>query len=200
MEELFRINGKTIYNINTTILYTSDFNFNADAIIYLNNGCLLFEKNGRYNINDISDELLDIFECLLLKNKQNLTKTDEIKINILGNLLSPKKVFVFLNIFTYLDNKFKNKLISFLARANKIVINYTTDIEEVLLFPYLIISQKKQIIIEGNTEEVLKEERIIKKLGFNLPFIVELSSGLKYYGLVGKVYFNNESLVEDLWK
>lgn len=200
MEELFQINDKTIYNTNTTILYTSDFNYNADAVMYLNNGCLLFEKNSRYNVNDISNELLDIFECLPLKSKKNLTKIDEIKINILGNLLSPKKVFVFLNVLTYLDSKFKNKLINFLAKANKIIINYTADTEEALLFPYLIITQKNQVIIEGNTKEVLKEERIIKKLGFNLPFIVELSSGLKYYGLVDKVYFNNESLVNDLWK
>ena len=56
------------------------------------------------------------------------------------------------------------------------------------------------MIIEGNTQAVLEEERIIKKLGFNLPFIVELSSGLKYYNIVDKIYYDLESLVNYLWK
>ena len=54
--------------------------------------------------------------------------------------------------------------------------------------------------MEGKKELVLLEEKILKKLGFNLPFVVELSNGLKYYGLVNKVYFNMEELVDVLWK
>ena len=54
--------------------------------------------------------------------------------------------------------------------------------------------------MEGLKEQVLQEEKILKKLGFHLPFIVELSNGLKYYGLVDKIYFKNEELVNALWK
>ena len=54
--------------------------------------------------------------------------------------------------------------------------------------------------MEGNTKDILKEEKIIKKLGFNMPFIIELSNGLKYYNIVDKLYYDNESLVNDLWK
>lgn len=200
MNILFQNKNRAVYDIITTVLYTSEFNYNNDAVEYLNNDCLLFEKNGRYNIDDISIDLLDFFLCTNLKNKSSLTKADEIKINVLGNLMSSKKVFVFLNILTYLDDEFKRKLFLFLKRANKTIINYTTDIEEVLYFDYLVIIHNNEVVIEGATKEVLKEEKIIKKLGFKLPFIVELSSGLKYYGLVNKLYYDNESLVDDLWK
>ena len=54
--------------------------------------------------------------------------------------------------------------------------------------------------MEGKKEAVLQEEKILKKLGFSLPFIVELSKGLKYYQVVDKIYFNNVELVNDLWK
>ena len=54
--------------------------------------------------------------------------------------------------------------------------------------------------MEGTKEQVLNEEKILKKLGFNLPFIIELSKGLKLYGLIDKIYFNNEELVSALWK
>ena len=54
--------------------------------------------------------------------------------------------------------------------------------------------------MEGKSKLVLQEEKILKKLGFNLPFIVELSNSLKYYQLVDKTYFDSLELVEDLWK
>ena len=54
--------------------------------------------------------------------------------------------------------------------------------------------------MEGNYKEILKEEKILKKLGFNLPFILELSLGLKYYNLTNDLYYDNESLVNYLWK
>jgi len=200
MNILFQGKTRTVYDINTTVLYTSEYNYNNDAVEYLNHDCLLITKTGSYNLADISNDLLDFFDCLYLKNKPNLTKIEELKISILGNLTSSKKVFVFLNILTYLDSKFKDKLILFLKRAGKTIINYTTDIEEALNFEYLVVIHNNEVIIEGNTKLVLKEEKILKKLGFNLPFIVELSSGLKYYGLVDKIYYDNESLVDDLWK
>lgn len=105
-----------------------------------------------------------------------------------------------MNMFTYVSKEFQNKIIEFLRRQNKRIINYTSETEETLLLPYLIIIYNNEIVIEGETNIVLKEETLIKKLGFNLPFIVELSNGLKYYNVVSKLFFDNESLVEELWK
>lgn len=104
-----------------------------------------------------------------------------------------------MNMFTYVSKEFQNKIIEFLRRQNKRIINYTSETEETLLLPFLIIIYNNEIVI-GETKIVLKEETLIKKLGFNLPFIVELSSGLKYYNVVSKLFFDNESLVEELWK
>ena len=39
----------------------------------------------------------------------------------------------------------------------------------------------------------------IKKIGLDLPFIVDLSIKLKYYGLVNKIYFNMEELIGAIW-
>jgi len=200
MKELFQINDKTIYNINTTILYTSEFNYTKDAVEFINNNCVVIDKNTHFNINDIRFDILNLFDCRYLLNKKVLTKLDELKIIILGSLATTKSVFVFLNIFSYLDADFKDKLLSYLNSTKKTVINYTSDIEETLLFPYMIVVHNNEVIIEGKTELVLKEEKILKKLGFNLPFIVELSSGLKYYGITNKLYFDSESLVDDIWK
>ena len=59
---------------------------------------------------------------------------------------------------------------------------------------------KDQIIVEGKTLDVLKEEKLLKRLGLSLPFMVELSLLLQDYGLIDHIYLNKESLVNYLWK
>ena len=200
MEILLKINNKDIPKVNTTILHTSKSNYNVDMLEFINNNCEVIVKTSRTDINDIPLKILDSYNCLELTDKKELTNTDEVKINILKSLCSDKEVIVFYDILNYIDNKMKGKLMKELIKQDKIIINYTTEIEETLYLDYLIIVHENKVIMEGQTKEVLNEEKIIKKLGFNMPLITELSSGLKYYGVVNKKYYDIESLVEDLWK
>ena len=200
MNKLFEINDTTIYDIDTTILTTSSFNYTTDAIYYINNNCVVITKNRTTTNFDIPEDLYALFSLEELKNKKDLTEFDELKLKILSCLNSNNKIFVFMNVLTYLDSDFKEKVIRYLKLGNKRIINYTTDIEETLLLDYIVVIHENKIIMEGKKELVLKEEKILKKLGFHLPFVVELSNGLKYYGLVTKTYFNNKELVNDLWK
>ena len=200
MNKLFEINDTTIYDIDTTILTTSSFNYTNDAIYYINNNCVVITKNRTTTNFDIPEDLYALFSLEELKNKKDLTEFDELKLKILSCLNSNNKIFVFMNVLTYLDSDFKEKVIRYLKLGSKRIINYTTDIEETLLLDYIVVIHENKIIMEGKKELVLQEEKILKKLGFHLPFVVELSNGLKYYGLVTKTYFNNKELVNDLWK
>ena len=200
MNELFNVNNKVIYDINTTILYTSSFNYTDDAIYYLNNNCIVITKDRGMDTFEIPNDIFELFHEEKLIHKKDLTKIDELKLKILASLNTNKTVFVFFDVLTYLDKDFKERLIRYLILNKKRIINYTTDIEETLLLDYLVVLHENKIIMEGKNELVLQEEKILKKLGFNLPFIVELSNGLKYYGVIDKVYFNNEELVNVLWK
>lgn len=200
MNKLFEVNNKVIYDIDTTILTTSSFNYTNDAIYYINNNCIVITKNRTTTNFDIPEDLYALFSLEELKNKKDLTEFDELKLKILSCLNSNNKIFVFMNVLTYLDSDFKEKVIRYLKLGSKRIINYTTDIEETLLLDYIVVIHENKIIMEGKKELVLQEEKILKKLGFHLPFVVELSNGLKYYGLVTKTYFNNKELVNDLWK
>lgn len=200
MESLFKINGKEISKTDTTILHTSKYNYNVDMIELINKTCEVITKTNKESITDIPLKILDKYNCIELIDKKELTYIDEIKINILKSLSSNKDIIVFYDILNYIDNKTKNEIIKELKENNKQIINYTTEIEESLLLDYLIVVHNNEVIMEGNTKEVLKEEKIIKKLGFKLPLIIELSNGLKYYDVISKTYYSIESLVEDLWK
>ena len=101
MNKLFQVNNKTIYDIDTTILYTSSFNYTNDAIFYLNNNCVVITKDGGNTSYNVSDNLFAAFREETLKNKTLLTKLDELKLNILSNLNLNKQIFVFFNVLTY---------------------------------------------------------------------------------------------------
>ncbi len=200
MQEILKINGKTFYDTDTTVLFTSEFNTISDAIEFLHNSCTVINQSSNVDKSDIIDNLYQDFACEYLKNKTILTKADKTKLSILANLESEEKIFVFMNVLTYLDKSFKRKVIDYLKEHQKLIINYTSEIEETLCLDYLIVIHDNKIVMEGKKEQILSEEKILKKLGFKLPFILELSNGLKYYGLIDKSYYDNESLVNALWK
>lgn len=185
---------------STNILMTSSVNNKDELINWINSNAEVITIEEVTEINDIPIVILEDFECSYLKENDNLTNIDNIKLNILKSIVSKKDTIVFNNVLTYVGVNFKNKVISKLKKQKKKIINYTTEIEETLLLDYTIVKHKDKIIMEGNTKDILLEEKILKRLGFNLPFIVELSNGLKLYGLIDKTYYDIESLVNDLWK
>ena len=115
------------------------------------------------------------------------------------DLLKFKKV-IFFNILNNLNKNEIEELFRYLKSNNVNFINVTNNIEEVLCTENLIVYVNDKIIAEGNTLELLKEEKLFKRLGFNLPFIINLSTLLKDYNLVNNIYLDKESLVNDLWK
>ena len=76
----------------------------------------------------------------------------------------------------------------------------SSNIEDSLYFPYMVVLDKGIVAIEGKTMQVLAEEKLLKRLGIGLPFIIDLSIQLKLYGLVDKVYSDKRKLGKYLWK
>ncbi len=114
------------------------------------------------------------------------------------DILNKKKV-IFFNTLKNLEGIEIKKIYDLLKQNNIKYINVTNNIEEVLYTDYLIVYNDDQIIIEGKTLEVLKNDKLLKRVGLSLPFMVDLSLLLKDYGLVNDIYINKESLVDKLW-
>ena len=81
-----------------------------------------------------------------------------------------------------------------------IIINVTNDIEETLNSDRIIILHDNALVCDGKTLSVLNEEKILKRLGVGIPFIVELNKYFMDYGMINKYYLSNERLVNALWK
>lgn len=135
--------------------------------------------------------------------KKNPTKVEEKNQKLLllcqAFLKEPQLLFID-NILTYFDKKTLEKIYSY-TKKNKITfVNVSTDIEESLHYPYMIVLDKGSIAIEGKTLQVLEQEKILKRLGIGLPFYVDLSIQLRLYGLIHQIYLTKETLEGALWK
>lgn len=114
-------------------------------------------------------------------------------------LITKKKIIFFNNLANLEEDELK-KLFAFLQNNDILFINVTNNLEECLYTDYLIICDKDKVLIEGSTIEVLKNEILLKRLGLQIPFMVELSLLLKDYNLINDIYLDKESLVDELWK
>ena len=98
-----------------------------------------------------------------------------------------------------LDNEDFILFLNFLKVKNIKIFYVTKNVEQTIYFDYLYVLKNNQIAIEGTTESVLKEEKLMKLLGYSIPFYVNLSKQLGYYGLSHKICYNKEDLEESLW-
>ena len=92
------------------------------------------------------------------------------------------------------------KIITYCKQENITLINITSEMEYVLETENLVVLYNKNIAMVGDTIECLKEEKLLRRLGFNLPFLVDLSIQLGYYGLIDKVIVNDGKMIEAIWK
>ena len=104
------------------------------------------------------------------------------------------------DILLYLNERTKILLLNYLNYKNIRLINVTSNIEDTLYTDYTLVLYNGINAIDGKTFDVLKEEKILKRLGLNLPFYLDLSIQLKLYGLINRTYLNKEDLVKRLWK
>ena len=141
---------------------------------------------------------------LIEYEKEIVSKLDineNIKLEILLQLINKSNIIVIYNILSLLDyNDFKLIMKVLLSIKNKIVINFTNNISESFFGDEILIINDDKLICYGKTLAVLNEEKILKKLGLGLPFIIELNRYLMDYELINKYYLTNEKLVGALWK
>ena len=97
------------------------------------------------------------------------------------------------------ENK-KRIVIDYLKKNDITFINITSDTEEILLADYLIVLTNSGVAIEGKTNTVLNEDKLLRRLGFSLPFLFDISLKLKSYDISNKIYSNIDGLVNELWK
>lgn len=132
----------------------------------------------------------------------NYPVLNNMNFEILKNNLEmfPSKRVVFNETLTTLLNHEKKEILELLMKQNIHYINITTCAQDAVLGDYVIVyDNDNDRVLEGNKEMVLKNEKLLKKLGFGIPFACDLSIQLIYYDVLDKVYFDVDNLLEAIW-
>lgn len=137
---------------------------------------------------------------ILNKSLDNLSMNDRVLVLILSYAISTPTYLAIDDLLVYLDKRTKLLLLNYLNSKNIYLINVTSDMEDALYTDYILCLYNGISAIDGRTLDVLKNEKLLKRLGFALPFYVDLSLQLKSYGLVNRIYLNKEMLVQNIWK
>ena len=80
------------------------------------------------------------------------------------------------------------------------IINVTHDMEDTIYGDKIIVLDNGKVIFNDDKAVVYNEEKKLKSLGLELPFMVDLSRKLKYYGLVDGDILSMNEMVNHLWK
>lgn len=137
---------------------------------------------------------------LLNKNIDSLSLNDKTLVKILSYALIEPSYIALDDLLDDLNLRTKILLLNYLNSKNILLINVTTNMEDVLYTDYVLCIYKGISAIDGKTLDVLENEKLLKRLGLSLPFMVDLSIQLKLYGLINKIYLNKEAMVKNLWK
>ena len=198
-------------NINTSIIFNNESIKNKIINLMQKESFNIIDPK-TFDINLTIKEYLQIrkfnmklipyygLEKYLLKNYSTLTFEEKIFLKIITSLNIDNKLIIFDDVLTFLNDKQKYLVLTYLKENDITFINFTSDIEETLYSKYLIVLNEDGVLIEGSTRSVLKQEKILKHNGFALPFIVDLSHQLMDYGILDKEYYSINKMVIALWK
>lgn len=199
--------------------YIKDFSRKLGIVFGSNLDSFLFEdvykemafslENLNIEIKEIEKRILEISKLLgisklLDKKTKDLTNSEKQEVLLAISLLHKPKILLLDNAFSMMDNKTRIKIKDALKKYHEkykiTVILTTTSLEDTLDVDYLYILHNGNIVMEGELFAVLREDRLLNRLGLSLPFMVDLSLKLEFYELLDKIEIDMNRLVDNLWK
>lgn len=113
------------------------------------------------------------------------------------------KIIILDEALQMFDEELKTRIISILKKINEkkvTIINITHDCEDILVGTHVIIINNYKLVLNAPVKKAFENLKVFKDNKINLPFVIDLSSKLKYYDAVDKNYYDYKRLVDDLWK
>lgn len=156
----------------------------------------------RKKIKEVSKVLK--LDKLLKQNPYDLSGGEKQKVALGCALMLEPRILILDEALMMIDVNERETILRLLSDYNKrkrvTIVSFTHNLDEALYSDRLIILNEGKTVVDGKFPYVFNEERVMRKIGLEVPFAVELSQKLKVYGLIGELELNLERLVSKIWK
>ncbi len=102
-----------------------------------------------------------------------------------------------------IDFEQKNQILKMLNQLRRekglTILAITHNLDEAIDADQIIVLDHGKIVLNGTKMEVLREEKILNRLGVDIPFMVSLSIKLNHYNLLRGIELDMDKLVTKLW-
>ena len=140
---------------------------------------------------------------LLDKKTDDLKQEEKQLVLIALALIHKPQILILDNPFSMMKTSTKKRVLSKLKelqqKENMTIILSTNNLEDIVDTDYTYVLDNGEIVIEGKTLSVLQEDILLKKLGIELPFSINLSLMLKFYEIYDKVETDYNEVINKLW-
>lgn len=147
-------------------------------------------------------KLLDI-ESIMEREPHSLSGGQKELVALASAISIHPKILILDEALDMIDNNRRQDILdvlSYLNATGMTIINITHNSEELLLGTDIIVLKDGNVLDQGKTKDILRKEKLFKNNGLELPFVVDLSYKLKYYGIVDDIVLKMDELVNLIWK
>ena len=173
-----------------------------DELVFTLENLNISPDNMKKKLDDVVSYLK--IEHLLKKNVNQLSGGEKQLVALASVLITEPKILILDQAFTMLDGESHKNLLTIIRKIHQdkkmTIINVTHDMNDTIYSDNIIVLNKGKILFNDSKENVYEEDKKLKNIGLNLPFIVDLSKKLGYYELLDGIVWNMNMMVKKLWK
>ena len=149
---------------------------------------------------NVSIESFNVLNKIVNKSIEDLNISERYFLKIILKMPIRNGLLVIDDLLTYLDKEKRNVIFDYARKNNILIIAYSETIEDDYFFDgYMIVFMNDKVAISGLTKAVLNEDKLLKRLGYRLPFSIDLSNQLKLYGMLANTCYSIGELEGELW-
>ena len=204
METIFQSEDIILKKENTLVL-GAEIKTKNKILNELSNSCSIVDNSFLFSTKSVGETIenynIDLKPLASFSHKliSNLKLEEYYYLAIILKISSNPGVLIIDNLFGYLNNNQIKNILNICKKKDIILVIFDNEFYQELISYKVMVIHNGKLAIKGPFKEVVKEEKILKRLGYKLPFYVDLSMQLKLYGLVGNVCYSLEELEAKLW-
>ena len=165
---------------------------------------LKIEGYTKRQISTRVNNIVDYFdlEKLLYKDPYLLSEGEKQLVVLCSILVLDLDILIMDNSLCRINYNIKHKVLDYFKKLKKkkvTIINFASDVGEIIGSDYTILLDKR-IIFNKKTKDVIKDSKLFEDNNLELPFMLDITNKLNYYGLIKSNINNIDELVDELWK